>query len=326
MRSTGGWGVRASVGICALLVAAVCVGAAPQLKTQGPGYFRMMLGDFEITALSDGTNLLPVASLLRHATPDELKKLLAAAYLKDPVEGSFNAFLINTGSKLVLIDTGAGSLMGAGTGHLLASLKAAGYQPEQVDEVYLTHFHGDHVGGLLTGDQRTFPNAVVRADAQEPKYWLDSQAMNAAPKDARGAFEQAASRINPYIATGQFKPFDGEAGGSGGITLVPGIRARATHGHTPGHTSYVIESGGETLIVLGDLVHVGAVQFPKPAVSIRFDTDSAAAIAQRATVFADAARRGMWVAGAHLSFPGLGHLRRAGSGYAWIPVNYRTRF
>jgi glyoxylase-like metal-dependent hydrolase (beta-lactamase superfamily II) len=326
MQARTGQHAAMSAGFFALLAATACLGAAPQLKSQAPGYYRMMLGDFEITALSDGTNLLPAGALLQHVTAAELSKSLAAAYLKDPVETSFNGFLINTGSKLVLIDTGADTLMGPDNGHLLANLRAAGYQPEQVDEVYLTHFHGDHVGGLLAGGERAFPNAVVRADSREAKYWLDAQAMSAAPQDARGQFEAAASHIKPYIASGQFKPFGVADGGERGVELVPGIRARATPGHTPGHTSYVVESRGETLLVLGDLVHVAAVQLPKPAAGIRFDTDSAAAIAQRASIFAEAARRGYWVAGAHLSFPGIGHLRHAGSGYVWMPINYGTRF
>jgi len=309
-----------------LLAATLCLGAAPLQKTQAPGFYRMMVGDFEVTALSDGTNSLPVAALLRNVSAGELKKQLAAAFLKDPVETSFNAFLVNTGSKLVLIDTGAGTLMGPGTGHLLANLQAAGYQPEQVDEVYLTHMHGDHIGGMITGDERTFPNAVVRADSKEAKYWLNAQEMNRAPKEARGQFEAAQNHFNPYVASGQFQTFDGAAAGARGVTLVPGIRALATHGHTPGHTSYMIESHGAKLLVLGDLVHVSAVQLPKPAVGIRFDIDPPAAIEQRAHVFADAAAQGYWVAGAHLSFPGIGHLRRAGAGYVWLPVNYGTQF
>ena len=326
MKTTTGLRALRRAALLTLLAATACLGAAPMQKSQAPGYYRMMVGDFEITALSDGTNSLTVATLLRNVSPGELKRQLAAAYLKDPVETSFNAFLVNTGSKLVLIDTGAGTLMGPRNGRLLANLQAAGYQPEQVDEVYLTHFHGDHIGGLLSVDERTFPNAVVRADAREAKYWLDMKEMNKAPEAARGQFAAAQSHIGPYVASGQFQTFDGAAAGARGVPLLPGIRALATHGHTPGHTSYVIESRGAKLMVMGDLVHVSAVQLPKPAVSIHFDSDSAAAIAQRAQVFADAAAQGYWVAGAHLSFPGIGHLRRVGAGYVWVPVNYGAQF
>lgn len=326
MKTWTGLRVPLCAALMTLLAVTVGFGAAPLQKTQAPGFYRMMVGDFEITALSDGTHPMPVASLLRNVTPNELKRQLAAGYLQDPVETSFNAFLVNTGTKLVLIDTGAGPLMGPGTGRLVANLQAAGYQPEQVDEVYLTHFHSDHIGGLITGDERTFPNAVVRADAREGKYWLDTRDMNRAPKEVRGTFVVAQSHIEPYVASGQFKTFDGAAAGARGVTLMPGIRALATHGHTPGHTSYVVESHGATLVVLGDLVHVAAVQLPRPGVSISFDTDSAAAISQRGHVFADAADHGYWVAGAHLSFPGIGHLRHAGAGYLWLPVNYGAQF
>lgn len=290
--------------------------AAPIVKGQAPGYYRMMLGDFEVTALSDGTADLPVSKLLTRTTPAKVTKALARSYLKEPVETSINGFLINTGTKLVLIDTGAATLFGPTLGNLAANLKAAGYQPEQVDEVYITHMHADHVGGLMAGDKLAFPNAVVRADKHDADYWLSQANMDKAPKDGKSFFQGAMASLNPYIAAGRFKPFDGNT------ELVPGIRAVATRGHTPGHTSYVVESKGEKLEVLGDLVHVAAVQFSDPSVTIKFDTDSKAAAIQRKKVFADAAKKGYWVAAAHIAFPGIGHIRAAGKGYSWIPANY----
>jgi glyoxylase-like metal-dependent hydrolase (beta-lactamase superfamily II) len=290
--------------------------AAPIVKGQAPGYYRMMLGDFEVTALSDGTADLPVSKLLTRTTPAKVAKALARSYLKEPVETSVNGFLINTGTKLVLIDTGAATLFGPTLGNLAANLKAAGYQPEQVDEVYITHMHADHVGGLMAGDKLAFPNAVVRADKRDADFWLSQANMDKAPEDGKSFFQGAMASLNPYIAAGKFKPFDGNT------ELVPGIRAVATRGHTPGHTSYVVESKGEKLEVLGDLVHVAAVQFPDPSVTIKFDTDSKAAAVQRKKVFSDAAKKGYWVAAAHIAFPGIGHIRAAGRGYSWIPANY----
>jgi glyoxylase-like metal-dependent hydrolase (beta-lactamase superfamily II) len=289
--------------------------AAPLVKTQAPGYYRMMLGDFEVTALSDGTLGLPVTTLLTNTTPERVKKALARASLKDPVETSVNGYLINTGTKLVLIDTGAGALFGPTVGKLIDNLKAAGYQPEQVDEIYITHMHGDHVGGLMAGDKLVFPNATVRADKHDADYWLSKSSMDGAPKDAKGMFEGAMASLNPYIAAGKFKTFDGAT------ELVPGVRAMASHGHTPGHTTYAVESKGEKLVLWGDLMHVAAVQFPEPAVTIQFDTDSKAAATQRKLAYADAAKNGYWVGAAHIAFPGLGHLRAEGSGYVWIPAN-----
>src|SRR6218665_2332812 len=172
--------------------------AAPQLKTQAPGYYRLMLGDFEITALSDGTGDLPVDKLLTRAKPGQVEKALKQAHLQAPVETSVNAFLVNTGTKLVLIDTGAAGLFGPTLGKLLLNLKAAGYSPEQVDEVYITHLHPDHVGGLLSEGKAAFPNAVVRMDRHDADFWLSAEQLAKAPEAAKGMFQGAQAAVKPY--------------------------------------------------------------------------------------------------------------------------------
>ncbi len=302
--------------VCAAFTAGSTFAAAPQVKTQAPGYYRVMLGDFEITALSDGTVQLPVDKLLTNTRPGQVDKALKHDFLKAPLDTSVNGYLVNTGSKLVLIDTGAASLFGPTLGNLLANLKAAGYQPEQVDEIYITHMHADHVGGLMAGDKLAFPNATVRADRHDADFWLSKENLDKAPADAKGFFQGAMASLNPYVAAGKFKPFDGNT------DLVPGIKAMAARGHTPGHSTYLVESQGQKLVLWGDLMHVAAVQFAQPSVTIQFDTDSKAAAAQRKLAYADAAKQGYMVGSAHLSFPGLGHLRRDGAGYVWVPVNY----
>jgi glyoxylase-like metal-dependent hydrolase (beta-lactamase superfamily II) len=176
--------------------------------------------------------------------------------------------------------------------------------------------HGDHIGGLTADGKPVFPNAIVRAAQQEADFWLSKAHMDAAPPDGKDAYQGAMNMLNPYVSAGKFKPFDGDT------ELVPGVRAVASHGHTAGHTLYVIESQGQQLAVWGDLMHVAAVQFAHPEVTIQYDTDPDMAAAQRKKVFADASQRGYWVAGAHLSFPGIGHLRSAGPGYAFVPANY----
>jgi len=290
--------------------------AAPMAKGQAPGFYQMMLGDFQITALSDGTVNLPVGKLLTHVKAAKVAAGLKRAYLKDPVETSVNGFLINTGTKLVLVDTGAAGLFGPTLGNLAANLKAAGYTPDQVDEIYITHMHPDHVGGLMAGDKMVFPNAVVRADKRDADFWLSQANLDKAPQDGKGFFQGAMASINPYVAAGKFKPFDGNT------ELVPGVRALASRGHTPGHTTYVAESKGEKLVLIGDLVHVVAVQFPDPTVTIQFDSNPKAAEAQRERAFGDAAKNGYWVGAAHIAFPGIGHIRTAGKGYDWVPANY----
>ena len=290
--------------------------SAPLQKTQAPGYYRMMVGDIEVTALNDGTFPMDVAKLLQGIKPAELDKALSRSFLKAPIEASVNGFLLNTGSKLVLVDTGAGAFFGPTLGKLVANLQAAGYQPDQVDEIYITHMHVDHVGGLVADGKRVFANAVVRASQAEGEYWLSQAHLDAAPADGKDWFRNAMASLNPYLAAGKYKPFIGD------IELVPGVHALATAGHTAGHTVYVVESKGEKLVLWGDLMHVGAVQFADPAVTIGFDSDSKAARAQRARIFADAAEKGYLVGGAHLAFPGVGHLRKDGAGYVFVPANY----
>jgi len=290
--------------------------AAPMVKTPNPGYYRMMLGDFEITALSDGTVNLPVRDLLTHTAPSATDQALAKAYLKNPLETSVNGYLINTGDKLVLVDTGAAGLFGPTLGNLVTNLKAAGYQPEQVDEIYITHMHADHVGGLMSGDKLAFPNATVRADKQDADYWLSQANLDKAAADDKGFFQGAMASLNPYVKAGKFKAFVGNT------DLMPGIKAIVTHGHTPGHSIYAIESKGQKLMLWGDLIHVAAVQFSNPSVTIKFDSDSKTAEAQRKKAFADAAKGGYLAAASHLSFPGIGHIVAAGKGYTWLPVNY----
>ena len=290
--------------------------AAPMAKVSAPGFYRMMLGDFEITALSDGTVNLPVDKLLTNTTPAKVNKALASYYLAAPVETSVNGYLVNTGSKLILIDTGAAKLFGPTLGNLAANLKAAGYQPEQVDEVYITHMHPDHVGGLMDGDKLAFPNATVRADKHDADFWLSPANLDKAPADAKGFFQGAMASLNPYVKAGRFSAFEGNT------ELVPGIKAVSTPGHTAGHSTYVVESKGQKLAIWGDLVHVAAVQFDNPSVTIAFDSDSKSAAMQRKRAYAQAAKDGYLVAAAHIAFPGLGHVRANGKTFTWVPVNY----
>lgn len=290
--------------------------AAPMVKTPAPGYYRMMLGDFEVTALSDGTVTLPVDKILSNTTPAKVNKALAKWYEAAPLQTSVNAYLINTGAKLILIDTGAASLFGPTLGNLLANLKAAGYQADQVDEIYITHMHADHVGGLMAGGKMAFPNAIVRADKRDADFWLSEENLNKAPASSKGFFQNAMASLNPYVKAGHFSPFVGNT------LLAPGVKSMPAYGHTPGHTAYAIESNGQKLVIIGDLIHVAAVQFDDPSVTIQFDSDSKSAALQRKRVFADAAQEGYLVAGSHLSFPGVGHIRAHGKSYTWVPVDY----
>lgn len=305
--------MTAALTLCVSLPAAA---AAPMAKTPAPGYFRFMLGDYEITAISDGTTDLPVDTLLTNTTKDAVDAALAASHLKSPLETSFNAYLINTGAKLILVDTGAGNLFGPNLGKFIGNLRASGYAPEQVDEIYITHMHPDHVGGLANGGAMAFTNAVVRADRREADYWLSKANLEKADSGTKSFFQGAQASLAPYAAAGKFKPFDGDT------ELAPGIHSHVGKGHTPGHAEYVVESKGQKLVLIGDLIHVGAVQFANPSVTIAFDGDSNAAAQERMAEFRQAAKDGYLLGGAHLQFPGLGYVATDAHGYRWIPINY----
>jgi len=287
------------------------------LKSQAPAFYRMQLGDYELTALSDGTISLPLDQMMSNITPAEVRGLLTAGFEAHPTETSINALLVNTGSKLLLIDAGAGTLFGTSGGRLVNNLKAAGYDPDEIDAVLLTHLHGDHSGGLTVDGKRVFPNAVVYVDKADRDYRFDPQAEAAAPANQKDMFPQSRAALMPYEAAGKVALFQGAG------ELFPGVKTIPAHGHTPGHTLFQVESKGEKIVFFGDLVHAAAVQLPQPQATINFDANESAAAADRWEMFKKFADDRTLVAAAHISFPGLGHVRsdKAG-GFQWIPRYY----
>ena len=305
--------------------------ASPKAGFQAPGFYRMVLGDIEITALSDGTHPFPVETvmqappatqgaqwpLLTEARPAEAEARLAADDLSLPVQGSINAFLINDGKRLVLIDTGAGDLYGPCCGKLVANLKASGYKPEDVDDVLLTHLHADHAGGLMLAGKPVFVNATIHASHTDVAYWLDAQNEAKAPSFLRPMFDGDRKVLKPYRDDHKLETFDG------GADVLPGITAMATPGHTPGHTSYSVAAGdGQAFLVWGDIIHVAAIQFPDPAITVTYDSDADEARAEREKLFSTTARNVDLIGAAHISFPGLGHIVARGGRFDWVPVNY----
>ncbi|MDE2441247.1 MAG: MBL fold metallo-hydrolase [Betaproteobacteria bacterium] len=300
-----------------VLISGLASAEAPRQNTQVPGYYRLMVGQFEVTALYDGAIDLD-EKLLKNINKRDIQHLLAREFLKGPkVQTAVNAYLINTGSRLILVDAGAAKLFGPGLGNIVDNLKAAGYTPEQVDTVLITHLHGDHVNGLITPDgQRVFANAEVWSAKTDNDFWLSEATAARAPKDLQPLFKMSRDAAAPYLAAGKWKTFDGNR------ELLAGISSVDTHGHTPGHASYLFQSGDQRLMILGDLVHNHAVQFARPEVAIEFDNDPKEAVATRKRIFHLAAKEKLMVAGMHLPFPGIGHVRKESKGYAWVPAEF----
>ncbi len=289
------------------------------VKTQVPGFYRMMVGQFEVTALFDGIfEFHP--ELLKNAGKEEIDKALSHHYGKATgIQTAVNAYLINTGEHLVLVDAGAGTLFSEDKqGRILENLKAAGYQPEQVDVIVMTHLHGDHTGGLSDKEgAQVFPNATVYANKVENEYWLSEKVAAAAPPERQMFFKMARESAVPYLTVEKWKPVEA------GAEIVPGIKAIAAYGHTPGHTAFQVSSDARQLLIWGDIIHSHAIQFNRPDVAIGFDSDANEAVRTRRNLLREVAEKGELVAGMHLPFPGLGYVRSEGNGrYSWIPVEY----
>jgi len=289
-------------------------------REQVPGVYHQQIGDLRVTALFDGTVALP-RQALAGIDAGAVARLLEHGYVPEDGKGlqtAVNAYLIQRDGHLVLVDTGAAQCFGPGLGQVLGNLRAAGYDPADVDDVLLTHAHPDHLCGLLDAQGKAaFANATVWLSQADAAYWLDPASEAGAPQALRFAFPMARSAVAPYAAAGRLRHF------VAGDALPAGVAALDSHGHTPGHVSWKIDGGdGRQLLVWGDLVHFHAVQFARPDASYEADSDRAAAIASRRRMMADAAAGAWWVAGAHLPFPGIGHVRREGEAFAWVPGEF----
>ncbi|WP_342358453.1 MBL fold metallo-hydrolase [Terrarubrum flagellatum] len=290
--------------------------AKAPMQSQVAPIYRTKVGDLQVTAIADGyldleMKLFPFAA----QSPQATAKLLAAARVRDPVRTFVNAYVVNTGSKLILIDTGTGNAMGPSLGALQKNLAAAGFKPEDVDLILLTHMHPDHVNGLPASDGKAaFPNAELLVSQQDWAFWMDEAIASRAPADAQPFFKIARDAVKPYA--GKVRQFTAPT------EVSPGIQALPAPGHTVGHTMYRISSGKDQLLIWGDIVHVQALQFARPGASLAFDTDQSLAASTRKRVFDMAAKDRVAVAGMHLSFPGIGYVERHAGDYAYSPVSF----
>jgi glyoxylase-like metal-dependent hydrolase (beta-lactamase superfamily II) len=308
---------------CAIILSALSANlsaAAPQQRNQAAGYYRLMVGDFEVTALSDGTARVALDHQLPSLPPERAMGEFQRWFQTVPYEMSLNAFLINTGSRLILIDTGLGELLkGRAGGRLMQNLIASGYRPEQVDAVLISHFHVDHVSGLSEGGNMAFPNAVIYLSEPEKAYWIDSDPMKSVRPELRDYVAPSRAALKPYLDAGKVQTFAGSA------SLWEGVHAEVTPGHSPGHAVYSISSRNQQMSFIGDLVHVREIQFDQPDTTFIYDSDYAHAVDQRKRIFDQLAKSRTLVATSHLSFPGIGHVRSEGAAFDWLPVPYSLK-
>ena len=292
----------------------------PIPQHQIPGVYHRRIGKIVVTALSDGY-LDGSVDVLRNIEADEANRQLAAAF-RPGRRTAVNCFAIHSAGRLALIETGSGNYLQPTAGQLPRNLKAAGIDPGAIEAVLLTHMHPDHSAGLsdpVTGERR-FPNARLVVHANEPKHWHDDAAMERASERARKLYFQCArEQVAPYMD--RMDSFT-----RAGQEVFPGVSTVPLHGHTPGHTGYLIASGGEQLLIWGDIVHVPDIQVEHPEVAIEFDTDMHAAIATRRRALDMAASDRLLVAGMHIHYPGFAHILRRGGGYALLQEPWDQAF
>ena len=280
-------------------------------QQQIPGVYHRRVGDIVVTAISDGF-LDGTVELMSNIVPDEARRILTESF-RPARRTSVNAFLIYSAGRLALMETGSGNYLQPTAGKVMANLKAAGVDPSGIETVLLTHMHPDHSAGLtdMTTGKRNYPNAELVMHEKEPEHWFDDAKMARGTDRERKLFFQAGrEQVAPYKDRWRlFK--DGE--------VFPGVTAIPRPGHTPGHTTFMISSGHEQLLIWGDTVHVPEVQTARPEVCMEVDTDQDAAAVSRRKVFDMVATDRLLVTGMHLHYPGFAHLVREGSGYRLIP-------
>jgi len=310
-----------AVAAAPLLASTEIRAAAPAADKQAPSFYHYKVGDSLVTVVSDGVNTFPLGdSFVLNARKDEVNAALEKAYMpKDKVSIYFAPLVINTGGKLVVIDTGNGPLAKTNSkgavGLFADNMAAAGFDPKAVDMVVISHFHGDHVNGLLTADgQPAFPNAEVLVPATEWKFWMDDGEMSRASgermiglfKNNRNIFEAGLKKkVTPYEWNKE---------------IAPGLLAVETIGHTPGHTSYVLSSGSSKVFIQSDVTNNPMLFAANPQWHAFFDQDGDQAEKTRRKVYDMLAADKMLVQGFHYAFPGLAHVEKDGGGYRCLPA------
>lgn len=278
---------------------------------QAPAFYHRRVGDIVVTVVHDGYQDVAMTTVL-NIPPEQAASMLHAAFRPTPRRTAVNTFLIRSGGRTALVDTGCGTNMKPTVGFLMSNLAAAGVKPEEIDTILMTHLHPDHFSGLSTPDgKRLFPNAEVKLHADERAYWYDDAIMNRVEDPVRRKmfFTDARDQLAPYAdRTSTFTK--GE--------VFPGVTALPLPGHTPGHTGFMVASGNRSLLIWGDIVHVPELQVPRPETTMLVDVDPPRGIETRRRIFDQVAADKQAIAGMHLHFPALAYMTKDGGDYRMI--------
>src|SRR5262245_51548382 len=299
--------------------------AAPVADKQAAGVYRYKVGSFEITVINDGANRMALpADLVANASKDQVNAALAAAFLdKDVFVGPYNPIVVNTGQKLVLIDTGTGegafNQSKGQNGLLLTNMAVAGIDPKAIDTVIISHFHGDHVNGLLRADNSiTFPNAEILVPAQELQFWMDDGERSRAPQGRMQGLFNNNRRVFAGEVMKRVRTYEWDK------EVVSGITAVGTPGHSWAHTSHVVASGSAKVFVQADVTHVSFLFARNPGWHAFYDQDGPKAEATRRRVYDMLVAEKMLVQGFHYPFPALAYVEKSGTGYREVPVPWNS--
>ena len=279
------------------------------------GFHRFKVGDAEVTTLFDGLWAKPHdEKFIRNATVEETKAALAKAGLpNEAITIPFTITLVKTGGRTIMFDSGTGAQLAPTAGRLADSMKAAGIDPQSIDTIAVTHFHPDHIFGLMAKDTNApvFPNAQIVVPEAELAWWTDESVFTKLPTERHGLAKRVQSTLGKWENVKRI--------GDGG-EIAPGIVAVSAFGHTPGHTTYVVGSGKGQLIVLADITNIPALFARNPGWHVAFDADPVQAEASRRRMFDRAIADQAVITGYHYGMPGAGRIEKDGSGYAFVPV------
>ena len=304
-------GLAAALGLDARL--AVSPAFAQKTADPAKGFVTYKVGAAEVTALYDGIWEKPHdPAFIRNASIDDTRAAMAAGgFTPDFVSIPFTVLLVNTGGKLVLCDAGTGGQVQPTAGKLAANMRAAGIDPERIDTVLISHFHPDHINGIKTkDDELVFPNAEIKVPAVEHAFW--SNEANAAKANVfnKAQFPNV-TKMLAGLKVSQYEP---------GKEVAPGITSIATPGHTPGHQSFTVASGGKSILVQTDVTNIPSMFLRNPDWYSLFDNEPQVAQATRHKVYDMAAAEKMVVVGYHFPYPCVGHIEKDGTSYRLVPV------